>query len=197
MAKLDTVSLFIVSESENHKVEATEYAVEKGEPFIDHVAKRPSEFTISGFILSNDWEGEKNKLIALMESGTITKYVGKMQATNVVILSISGKHGSHLVNGMDIDITLRKVRITSTPWQKASGKEVAIRKPTTVSGLKKPVTKVSSASVTANLPKYHIIKKGQTYYYLSKKYGVPITQLRTWNKWPDHAIPIGGKARVG
>ncbi|AOH54490.1 hypothetical protein ABE28_009005 [Peribacillus muralis] len=183
MAKLDNVSLFIETENENYKVDVTEYAVEKGEPFTDHVSKRSPEFTISGYILSSDYETSKKKLISIMESGKIIKYVGKLSASNVVITNISGKRTSNVQNGMGIDISLRRIRISTTSWKK---------KPTNNSGKKKPVSKKKPA----NKNKYHVTRKGDTYWGLSRKYGSSIPQLRKWNKYPDRRIPIGVKLRV-
>lgn len=193
MAKLGDVRLFIEKESGKHKVEATEYPVEKGEPYTDHVAKRPSEFTITGYILSDNWQTSLNKLLNIMNTGKIVKYVGKTAAYNVIILDISEDHDQNVKNGMAISITLRKIRITKTSWVKAPPKQKPARKLVTTSGKKKPVSKIQKP---ANQPKYHVIKKGDTYWGLSRKYGTSITQLRAWNKWPDRAIPIGAKARV-
>lgn len=187
MAKLDDVTLFIEDESESYKVDVTEYAVEKGEPFTDHVSKRSPDFSISGYILSNNYETSKQKLISIMESGKIVKYVGKMSATNVIITSISGKRSADVQNGMGIDISLRRIRISTTAWQKKP-----IQKPTSNSGKKKPVTKKKPTSKA----RYHVTKKGNTYWGLSRKYGSSIPQLRKWNGYPDRRIPIGVKLRV-
>ncbi|MBD8590257.1 LysM peptidoglycan-binding domain-containing protein [Peribacillus simplex] len=192
MAKLDDVSLFIEDESESYKVDVTEYAVEKGEPFTDHVSKRSPDFSISGYILSSNYETSKNKLISIMESGKIIKYVGKMSASNVIITSISSKRSSDVQNGMAIDISLRRIRISTTSWQKASGSKKPVQKPTSQSGKKKPVSKKKPTSTK----KYHVTKKGDTYWDLSRKYGSSIPQLRSWNKYPDRRIPIGVKLRV-
>lgn len=190
MAKLDTVTLFIEKESESHSVDATAYAVEKGEPFTDHVAKRPSEFSISGYILSNNFDAAKNSLIKSMEIGKVVKYTGKAVFSNVVILDISGEHGEEVKNGMAISIKLRRIRITTTPWQKVPPKTKPVVKPVTQSGKKKP------SGTRATQAVYHTTRKGDTYWGWSKKYGTSITQLRAWNGWPDKKIPVPGLARV-
>lgn len=195
MAKLDTVNLFIESENENHSVVATEYAVERGEPFTDHVSKKASEFSITGFIISDNFETDKNKLIAMMYAGEIITYTGKMTASNVIILNISGKHGSEIMDGMALDISLRRVRLTTTPWQKAPEKEKPAQKPPTSGGKKKPVAAKPSTG-NASKAVYHVTKKGDTYWGLSKKYGSSIADLRTWNKYEDAKIPIGVKLLV-
>ena len=107
MAFLGDVEIFIEKENETHSVEATKYPVEKGEPFTDHVSKNSSEFSINGYIISDDWETDKNRLIKLMDSGTITKYIGKMTASNVVILNIGGVQRAEMKNGMELSISMR------------------------------------------------------------------------------------------
>lgn len=186
MAKLDGISLHIEKESENYKVDVTEYAVEKGVPFTDHVSKRSPEFTVTGYIISKKAETDKTKLIDIMNKGKVVKYVGKMSASNVVITNISMGHSSSIKNGMTIDISLKRIRIATTSWQKKK----PIQKKPTESGKKKPVSKKP-----ASTKKYHTMKKGQTYSYVSKKYGTSIAQLRKFNKWADTKIPIGAKVR--
>lgn len=194
MAILEDVELLIETESEDHSVEATKYPVEKGEPYTDHVAKNSSEFSISGYILSDDWETDKDKLINIMNNGIITKYIGKMTATNVIILSIGGTHGADIQNGMALQISLRKVRITQTSWQQKKVENKPEQKPPTSGGKKKPVP--AKKTVTPSKEQYHVVKKGDTYWGMSGKYGTSIAQLRSWNGWGDRFLPIGGKARV-
>lgn len=194
MAILEDVEIFIESESGDHSVEATKYPVEKGEPYTDHIAKNSSEFTISGYILSDDWETDKDKLINIMNNGVITKYIGKMTAFSVVILRIGESHSSDIQNGMGLEISLRKVRITQTSWQQKKVENKPEQKPPTSGGKKKPVPAKKTA--TPAKEQYHVVKKGDTYWGMSGKYGTSIAQLRSWNGWEDRKIPVGAKARV-
>lgn len=187
MAKLGGVSLHIEKETENYKVDVTEYAVEKGVPFTDHVSKRSPDFTVTGYILSKKFETDKKKLIDIMNNGKVIKYVGKMSASNVVITNISGTHGAAIKNGMTIDITLKRIRIATTSWKKKK----PIQKKPTESGKKKPVSKKPPSK-----KKYHVVKKGDTYWALGRKYGSTVNQLRAWNKYPDRRIPVNVKLRV-
>ncbi|MGM0806526.1 MAG: LysM peptidoglycan-binding domain-containing protein [Bacillota bacterium] len=195
MAKLGDIQLLIEKESNKRRVQATEYAVEKGEPFTDHVIKLPKEFKVSGYLLSDNWQADLDKLEEMMNNGKVIQYVGKTSAANVIILDISEDHNESVKNGAVISISLRRIRITKTSWQKAKPKDVPARKPVTNSGKKKPVEK-SSVSSPGPKPQYHVMKKGQTYWYLYQKYGTSISQLRAWNKYPDTKIPIGAKLRV-
>ena len=191
MSKLGDVTLFIEKESGSHKVQATEYPVEKGEPFTDHVAKRPSEFSLDGYILSNNWQSEFNKLLDMMNNGKVVKYVGKTTANDVIILDINEDHDQEVENGVAISISLRKIRITQTSWQQAPPQQVPARKPTTQSGQKKPITATASTSAV-----FHVVKKGDTYWSISKRYGTTVDALRKLNPWPDRKIPIGVKMRI-
>lgn len=187
MAKLGGVSLHVEKETENYKVDVTEYAVEKGEPFTDHVSKRSPEFTLTGYIISKKYETDKKKLIDIMNKGQIVKYVGKMSASNVVITNISGGHTSSVKNGMTFDISLKRIRIATTSWKKKK----PIQKKPTESGKKKPVSKKPPST-----KKYHVVKAGDTYWALARKYKTTVNQLRTWNRYKDRFIPIGVKLRV-
>lgn len=192
MAMLGSVEIFTEDEDEGHSVDATSHPVEKGEPFTDHIKKKPSEFSISGLILSDDWESDKDKLISMMNNGEIVKYVGKMTAFSVVILDVRLKHNWEVSNGASLTISLRRVRITTTPWQKSPPKAKTDQKPPTSGGAKKPIP------AKPNPPKeiYHVTKKNDTYWGLSGKYGSSISQLRSWNSYEDTKIPIGIKLRV-
>lgn len=187
MAKLGGVTLHIEREDENHRVDVTEYAVEKGVPFTDHVSKRSPEFIITGYIISKKFETDKTKLIDIMNKGKIVKYVGKMSASNVVITNISGAHSSTIKNGMTVIITLKRIRIATTSWKKKK----PIQKKPTESGKKKPVSKKPPSK-----KKYHVVKAGDTYWALARKYGTTVNQLRAWNKYPDRRIPQKVKLRV-
>jgi LysM repeat protein len=196
MARLGEINLHIEKESESHKVDATMYAVEKGEPFTDHVAKRPSEFSLSGLIISDDWDAALNNLKNMMEKGEIVKYVGKMIADNVIITDLGGEHGQEIKNGASVRIGLRRIRITRTAYVKAPPKQKPARKPVTEAGKKKPVEKNPTPVNTKPKAVYHVVRKGDTYWALAKKYGTTVQKLRDFNKYPDRQIPVGVKLRI-
>lgn len=179
MARLGKVNLLIESEGDNSSVEATSYPVDKGEPFTDHVLEKPDEFTLSGYILGDNYKADKEYLKQAMKKGTIMTYVGRNIAKNVIILSIDGSVDSSIANGSEISIKLQTIRIANTSW-------VSVKN----SGKKKPVPKKTTKAV------YHVTRRGDTYWGLSRKYGTSISQLRAWNKYPDRRIPIGVKLRV-
>lgn len=190
MAKLGSVKVFVEDEQETHSVDATKFPVEKGVPFTDHVSKNPSEFSMTGYLLEKTWQADRDKIIKMMEKGQIIKYVGKTTASNVVILSVSGKHSAEIKQGMTLNFSLRKIRVTDNAWDKANKKDKPAVKPKTKNGKKQPAGDKESKET------YHTVKSGDTYSGLAKKYGTTVAKLREWNKYPDRQIPVGSKLRV-
>lgn len=190
MAKLGSVKVFVEKETENHSVDATKYPVEKGVPFTDHVSKNPSEFSMTGSLLTKTWQSDRDKLIKLMEKGEIVKYVGKTTVSNVVILNISGDHSAEIKQGMNLNFSLRKIRITTNAWDAANKKDKTSVKPGTKNGKKQPAGNKESKNT------YHTVKSGDTYSGLAKKYGTTVAKLRELNPWDDTKIPIGAKLIV-
>lgn len=59
----------------------------------------------------------------------------------------------------------------------------------------KPEAEPASAS-TSSLDNYHIVKKGETFYSISRQYNVARTDLQMWNDLDDMNIKIGQKLLV-
>lgn len=192
MAKLGDVIVHVEKESYRDSVNATEYGVERGEPFTDHIEAKPAELSLTAVIVGSGASAKVEKLREYMRKGTLLRYVGRSTASDVVILDIGRDYTAEIGNGVAIYITVRKIRIAKSPWVKAPPKKKPARKPPSRSGKKKPVPKKPRPS-----PKrYHKVRKGDTYWALSRKYGSTVAQLRAWNKYPDRRIPIGVKLRV-
>jgi len=179
LARLGNVTLTIEKEDDSGSVDATSYPVEQGIPMTDHVEQKPDEFSLSGVLVGSSYKSDYEYLRKCMKSGTIITYVGRNIAKNVIIVSISGTMDASISNGREVSISLKQIRIASTPWVKVKN-----------SGKKKPVTNKPTKAV------YHVTKKGDTYWDCWKWYGTSIAQLRAWNKYPDRRIPIGIKLRV-
>lgn len=192
MTKLGTLTLFVESEKYSESVEATAYPVEKGVAFTDHVQRNPKTVSLQVFMQGSRASKNLATLRAQMNKGTILKYVGRETASNVIILSLDHPRDASIKNGFMLDIQLREVRIVKSPWVKAPKKQKATRKPADATGKKKPVSKKSRPTTA----RYHIVKAGDTYWTLSRKYGTSIQQLRNFNKYPDRNIPVGAKLRV-
>ncbi|WP_117017521.1 LysM peptidoglycan-binding domain-containing protein [Aeribacillus pallidus] len=188
MAKLGNYNLFVISESPQFSVETTSYPVEKGIAFTDHVKPEPETMQLEVFLYGNDHQKQLDQLKSSMYKGEIMNYAGRFIMRNVIIEDIS-PNASDIVNGITVTIKLKQIRIVTTPYVKPKPQ---VKKPTN-SGKKQPTPKKPASK---NKPVYHITKRGDTYWGLSKKYGTSISQLRKWNKYPDRKIPIGVKLRV-
>ncbi len=191
MAKLGNVTLFVESEQYNESVNATAYPVEKGVAFTDHVERNPRSITLQVFLSNPGASDNLSKLRTQMHKGTILKYVGKATASNIIILSIDHDR-STIKNGFEVSMTLREVRIAKSPWRKAKKKDKATRKPSDKTGKKKPTSKKSRGTA-----RYHIVKPGDTFWDLARKYGSSVQDVVKWNKqYHPRRIPIGVKVRV-
>ncbi|MGG1291369.1 phage baseplate protein [Bacillus smithii] len=186
MGKLAGYTIANIQETFTNAVNVTSYPTEKGLPTTDSVQRQPKTFSITGKILGkSDLEATNiyNALEKMQNSGTLVTYVGRTNVKNVIITNIQGSYDYTIGNGMNVTIDLQEVRIATSPY--------VVNKTTTTTAGKKQVV-----SQKASTPVYHITKKGDTYWGLSKKYGTSIAQLRSWNKYPDTKIPIGVKLRV-
>ncbi|MBA4294365.1 LysM domain-containing protein [bacterium] len=192
MARLGDVYIHVEEENLNSSVNATQYGVESGEPFTDHIEKKPSEMDLTVFILGDNYMGELEKLKGYQRTGKLLKFVGRSAVDNVVILNLNRKYTAQVENGVAVQITLRKIRVADTPWIKMPPKKKPSIKPPTKGGEKKPTQKKARPSPAT----YHTVKPGDTYWGLSKRYGSSIQQLRAWNKYPDRLIPVNAKLRV-
>lgn len=191
MAKIGNINIFNETETKDTSVTVTQYDVEKGEPFTDHVSRNAEKFSVSGYILTDDWKTVQQQLEKAMYAGKVMKYVGKMSATDVVITAVKVSHSEEIANGGELDMTLQKIKITKSAHVKVKNKKTATkRKVTTKSGKKKQTGKRKSSQVVIR------IKPHDTYWLYSQKYGTPIPTLRKWNKMPDRQLKIGAKCRV-
>lgn len=200
MAKLGTIEIFNAKETMNKSVQVTEYEVEKGSPFSDHVRRTNPSFSVSGYIFSETWGITEQNLEKAMNSGTIMKYVGKFTVSDVIIEDYNIGGDKQTANGVELNLSLRKIRITQTSYVNAPKKEIPQRKPLTNAGEKKQTGTVSTGNptgVASNTAKYHTIKKGDTYWYCSKKYGVSVDWLIKNNPWAPTRLPVGAKMKVG
>lgn len=190
MAKLGNISLSITDESINDSVDATSYPVEKGEPFTDHVSLNPKTISLSGYVLGRDSGTRLGKLRDSMRKGEILTYVGRTVVKNIIILSIDDNRTNEVANGSAVSIKLQVIRIASTSWNKVPAKQKTQQKKTSKSGKKQVVSKKATKTV------YHMVKKGESYSSIAKKYGVSVSSLRKLNSWSDTKIPAGAKMKV-
>jgi LysM repeat protein len=187
MAKLGNYNLFVISESPDFGVQTTSYPVEKGIAFTDHVKPEPESLQIEVFLSGSNYQKTFDQLKNSMYRGDIMTYSGRFIMRNVIIEKISPKADKSAKNGVPVTITLKQIRVATTPYVKPNPQT----KKTTNSGKKQPTPKKPSTAV------YHVIKKGDTYWALAKKYGTTVLNLRKLNPGiNERKLQIGSKIRV-
>jgi len=189
MAKLGNYHLFVLNESPQYSVQTTSYPVEKGIALTDHVQPEPESLKIEVFLSGPHYLRILDQLKNSMYKGELMNYAGRFLMRNMVIDNISPGANAQAKNGVMVSISLKQIRVATTPYTKTSVNRTQVKKVTS-SGQKQPIPKKPSTAV------YHVVKRGDTYWKLSKKYGISVNQLRKWNKYPDTKIPIGIKLRV-
>jgi LysM repeat protein len=187
MSKLGKVNLYIDTEQLSNSVTATAYPVDKGEPISDHVQQQPQTLSLTGKIIKTHYKPDLQYLRDCMRKGTLLTYTGRTVAKKVIIISIDDSRTGDLANGSSLSIQLQFIKIVKEKWSSTSAKAKTAKK--TVGKKKKTVNKKSSA-------KYIKVKKGMTYWALSRQYGTSISQLESWNKYPARKIPVGVRLRV-
>lgn len=186
--KLGKVKLYIETEKLSNSVTATSYPVEQGEPITDHVQRQPETLSLDGWILSgSSYKAELQYIRNCMSNGTLLSYTGRTVARNVIITNIDDTRTGEVANGASVSAQLQFIRIVKEKWTSTKVKAKTAKK--TVGKKKKTVNKKSSA-------KYIKVKKGMTYWALSRQYGTSISQLESWNKYPARKIPVGVRLRV-
>ncbi|WP_406945764.1 LysM peptidoglycan-binding domain-containing protein [Halobacillus sp. SY10] len=187
-ANLQGELLHVTLENYPNNGTVTKHPVEKegGGSITDHVSVDPKSVSIKGILTRNTNE-EVETLISQLESwhkaGTLLQYEGRRIMSNVVIESFDVDTDSKNQNGFSFSMTLVKIQLAKSSYQKSY-------KPVTNEGRKQ--TKNPNTG-----KKYHLVRKGDTYWGCARKYGTTVKQLEEWNPWPARVIPIGVKMRVG
>lgn len=185
--KLGKVHLFVTKEAWDDDADIPRYSVEKGKDVSDHVQDKPNILVLTGFIFSDKSQtvSEKiKKLRAYKNKGVLLTFVGRRTGTNFLINRFHYDSENTTSNGHPFTMTLQEVRIATKkgkPKKKSAKNKV-------VSGRKQTNGNKKTA--------YHIVKKGDCYWDLARKYGTTWQQLYKWNKYPPRRIPIGVKLKV-
>lgn len=187
MAKLGKYNLFVLSESPQFSVQTTSYPVEKGISLTDHVQPEPESLQIEVFLSGVGYQKTLDQLKNSMYKGEMMNYAGRFILRNVIIENISSNADKSAKNGIPITMTLKQIRVATTPYVKPNPQT----KPPTNAGKKQPTPKKPRNAV------YHVIKKGDTYWALAKKYGTTVANLRRLNPGVnERKLKIGSKIRV-
>jgi len=160
------------------------------------------------------WENEK-ELDADLSASTITE-VYKAPAKKPVVKSTAkpkpqptstvtnNSRNSKSINSSSQDTRTTTTTVVHEPMPAPKSTTTASTKPTTRPVVTKPslqpvITRPQPATSTApiRLPvKYHVVKKGETLYRLSKTYRIGVEDLKTLNDLSDNTIHVGQKVRV-
>ena len=185
MALIDGLYVWIESEDISYTMNVTSNPTEQGLDLTDHAEREPIEFSVSGMLLDSDRSSAYEQYTKLRNWQTAckkVKYVGRNIFTGV-ITDISKSNDYTVANGAPISMTLKEIRIASSPYQSGNGKNVVQKQVAT--------TKAVSAV-------YHTVKKGENLTLIAKKYGTTVNAILKLNPSIKKAnvIQVNQKIRV-
>lgn len=190
-SKINGLLVHVENEDTTFDVDIPIHKVEKGLDLADHVEPKPDVIRLSGILVRPTKERVENlitKLQKIEKEGWLVTYEGRRIYTNMLLHDLNIRADSSIVNGYKFSCTLTEVRIAQSSYVPPQIK--AVTAPVAQAGRKQTVNKKTS-------PIYHIVKRGDTYIALGKKYNVKWQQLQDWNGYAPTNIPVGAKIRVG
>lgn len=111
-ARLGDVEFDVVrDESPDHQAEVSENAVEDGHEIADHVKQRPLSLSITSVLTGSGWEERRQRLLEMMQSKELLRYVGREIHENMVIEKLAPSYSKQIANGVVLSITLRQVEV--------------------------------------------------------------------------------------
>ena len=102
----------VTSESVEMSNRITFFPVEDGQDVADHVSLEPDSLPISGVVTGEDAAQRLNTLRLFRNRKEILTFVGRNVFSNVVIETLTTRHNARTRNGLEFDMTLRRVRIS-------------------------------------------------------------------------------------
>lgn len=184
-AVLEGYELHVTTEDYDHAGSVTSHKTEEGLSLTDHVENEAQVVSLSGILVRPTQERVQtlvNKLLDWKKNGTVLQYEGRQVVQNVLIETFSFSADKSMANGFSFSMKLKQVRFAEITY-------IPQAKPVTNGGQKQTQNKKANEV-------YHLVKRGDTYWALARKYGSNVKQLQTWNKYPARVIPIGVKLRV-
>lgn len=161
MALLNGIYIFVETENIGRSVSASEHPAEKGLPLTDHVRFEPKVLSLKGEIVGKDCNSVKNKLLNIMEKGTIATYQGVSKVNNMLITKFETTSSKKVKGGFQFNMELRKVRIAKSPYTAKPAKSPG--KKTTSAGTQQVKAKEKEK-------RYYIVKKGDCLWNIAKSY---------------------------
>lgn len=183
-------ALVVEDESVDLDVDIPAHPVEKGVPISDHVERQPKKLSIKAKLIrptTSHLEAVVEEFYKWEIQGKLINYEGRRIYKNMLMSGLKIVAKGDFMNGYTISFTLTEAEISQSSY--VAPQIAKQTKAVTTSGQVQTKNKKSS-------PAYHTVKKGDTYWSLSKKYGTSIKQLQNWNKYAPEKIPIGAKLRV-
>lgn len=190
-SKINGLLVHVENEDATFDVDIPIHKVEKGLDLTDHVEPKPDVIRLSGILVRPTKERVENliaKLQKIEKEGWLVTYEGRRIYTNMLLHNLNIRADKTIINGFRFSCTLIEARIAQSSY--VPPKMKAVTATVSLAGRKQTVNKKIS-------PIYHIVKRGDTYIALGKKYNVKWQQLQAWNGYAPTSIPVGAKIRVG
>lgn len=160
-------------------------------PFV--IPKYPR--SINSYVYIDNTTESETVTTDLTTNGTETElHHGQRQSNHAVLTSVASTYDAPRDNAIPVSITIEDVKWAKSEVSKKS-KSKTITKKINNTGKKTP-TKGTRKTNKPKAGKYLTIKKGDTYWGYHVSFGTSIAKLRSWNGFPDKALPIGKKIRV-
>ncbi|MCT6926171.1 phage baseplate protein [Metasolibacillus sp.] len=191
-SKLHGLLIHVESEDASIDVDIPTHKVEKGINLSDHVERKPIVVKISGLLIrptKDRVETLVKKLQKIETEGKAITYEGRRIYKKMLVSGLSIKATAKAVNGYQFSLMLTEVRIAQSSY--VPPKTKAVTAPKAQAGRKQTANKKDNKNVT------HVVKKGDTYSSLAKKYGVTVASLQKLNGYDSRKIPIGAKLKIG
>lgn len=189
------------TESETVTTDLTTNSIAPGQYVNHYTQTSPVQHQIDGKLggsLISKMKGLKEQLDRLKRwstNGTETElHHGQRQSNHAVLTSVTSTYDAPRDNAIPVSITIEDVKWAKSEVSKKS-KSKTITKKSNNTGKKTP-TKGTRKTNKPKAGKYLTIKKGDTYWGYHVSFGTSIAKLRSWNGFPDKALPIGKKIRV-
>lgn len=189
------------SESETVTTDLTTNSIAPGQYVNHYTQTSPVQHQIDGKLggsLISKIKGLKEQFDSLKRWSTngteMELHHGQRSSNHSVLTSVAANFDAPRDNAVPVSVTLEDVK-----WAKSEISKKSSKKTTTSTGTntgKKSATKGTRSNSKPKAGKYLTIKKGDTYWGYHVSFGTSIAKLRSWNGFPDKALPIGKKIRV-
>ena len=183
MALIDGLYVWIESEDISYTMNVTSNPTEQGLDLTDHAEREPIELSVSGMLLDSDKNSayeQYTKLRNWQSACKKVKYVGRNVFTGV-ITDISKSNDYTVANGAPISMTLKEIRIASSPYRSGNGKSVVQKQ-------------VATTKYVVTI--FHKVKKGENLTLIAKKYVTTVNAILNLNPSIKSAIQVNQLIKV-